>query len=245
MALREEGVFARMVMEHDLREITQNPDAKLDEDQGHLIQEMVDRTSKPGPQNVFLWGYSGTGKTLFVCEALKIKLSKVRRLVKEGKKVRVIVTVYNSSVTDGTKERFQSSSSLMADMRGKYLMNVAGDEFVDFVPFKVLLQDLVGDFLTDSEKLANVKFDKNTDFKAIREGLARIRASNTKEGRGRHDEFQRNEIEQPVKQRVSDIIQSLSTTNDYTGLQFNCFKAYRFLHKFASIFFVISLPPLD
>ena len=34
MALREEGVFARMVMEHDLRELTRNPDAKLDKDQG-------------------------------------------------------------------------------------------------------------------------------------------------------------------------------------------------------------------
>ena len=33
MALRQEGIFARMVMEHDLREITRNPEAKLDADQ--------------------------------------------------------------------------------------------------------------------------------------------------------------------------------------------------------------------
>ena len=179
---------------------------------------MVDRTAKPGPQNVFLWGYSGTGKTLFVCEALKIKLSKVRRLLKEGEKVRVIVTVYNSAITDGTQdERFDTSSSLMADMKEKYLLNVAGEDFVDFVPFKALLQNFVGDFLADSEKLANVKFDKNTDYKAIREALERIRASNTREGREEQDEFKRNEIEKPVKQRVSDIIQSLSSTNDYTG----------------------------
>ena len=62
MALRQEGVFARMVMEHDLREITRNPEARLDADQGQLIQDMVDRNSMESLQNVFLWGYSGTGK---------------------------------------------------------------------------------------------------------------------------------------------------------------------------------------
>ena len=108
MALRGEGVFARMVMEHDLREIIQNPDAKLDQDQSWLVQEMADRTSKPGPQNVFLTGYSGTGKTIFVCEALKMKLIKARRFIKEGKKASVIVTVYNYTISDGT-ERFDTS----------------------------------------------------------------------------------------------------------------------------------------
>ena len=42
MVLRREGVFARMVIEHDLREITGNPDARLDEEQGAVIQEIVD-----------------------------------------------------------------------------------------------------------------------------------------------------------------------------------------------------------
>ena len=82
MVLRREGVFARMVIEHDLREITGNPDAKLDEEQGAVIQEIVnfnhnyselstderlltkgtedtsaDSQSSKGPANLFLWGY--------------------------------------------------------------------------------------------------------------------------------------------------------------------------------------------
>ena len=35
-------VFAKMVMEHDLREITANPDEKIDEDQGVLIENIVE-----------------------------------------------------------------------------------------------------------------------------------------------------------------------------------------------------------
>ena len=125
MALRQEGIFAKMVMEHDLREITRNPEAKLDADQANLIQSMADTA----PQNVFLYGYSGSGKTLFVCEALKIKLSRVRKLHKEGKKVKVIVTVLNNDmVFKGKMVKSETSgSSLMNDLKGimffKYLTN--------------------------------------------------------------------------------------------------------------------------
>ena len=121
MALRQEGIFARMVMEHDLREITRNPEAKLDADQAQLIQSMADTA----PQNVFLYGYSGSGKTLFLCEALKIKLSKIRRLHKEGKKVRVIVTVLNNDMVFKGKmaESETSGSSLLNDLKGKKSFN--------------------------------------------------------------------------------------------------------------------------
>ena len=82
MVLRREGVFARMVIEHDLREITGNPDAKLDDEQGAVIQKIVnfnhnssgvstdewlltkgtedtsaDSQSSMGAANLFLWGY--------------------------------------------------------------------------------------------------------------------------------------------------------------------------------------------
>ena len=77
------------------------------------------------PQNVFLWGYSGTGKTLFLCEALKIKLSKIRKLKKEGKKVKVIVTVLNNDMVFKGKmaESETSGSSLMNDLKGKVIYN--------------------------------------------------------------------------------------------------------------------------
>ena len=74
MVLRREGVFARMVIEHDLREITGNPDAALDEEQGAVIQKIVNfnqdsselstdastlsvSPSPKGGTNLFLWGY--------------------------------------------------------------------------------------------------------------------------------------------------------------------------------------------
>ena len=81
--------------------------------QAQLIQSIADTA----PQNVFLWGYSGTGKTLFLCEALKIKLSKLRRLRKEGKKVSVVVTVFNPNMIE-SKFSDSSGSSLIRDLKG-------------------------------------------------------------------------------------------------------------------------------
>ena len=66
--------------------------------------------------NVFLWGSSGTGKTLLAMETLKIKLSRLRAERKEQKKIRVIVTEYSDRV----------DSSLLANIREKHLANVEG-----------------------------------------------------------------------------------------------------------------------
>jgi len=94
MALRREGIFACMVMEHDLKLITGNPRAKLDEDQSSLIENIVEFEKGPGPRNIFIMGYTGTGKTLFITEALKIKLNKMRKMIKEGKKANIIITTF-------------------------------------------------------------------------------------------------------------------------------------------------------
>ena len=111
----------------------------------------------PGPQNLFLWGYSGSGKTLFLCEALKIKLNKIRKLQKEGKNVRVIVTVFNSNITTYTfMPDTDPSGSLMQDMRHKYLRNITDEPFIDFIHFKVLLENhAVGEYLYERDKLGH------------------------------------------------------------------------------------------
>jgi hypothetical protein len=53
MALRREGVFVTMVMEHDLRLITGNPDANLDEDQISLIERIVEFDKEPNEHPLY------------------------------------------------------------------------------------------------------------------------------------------------------------------------------------------------
>ena len=84
--LRAAGVYSTLVLREDLAQITESRHVHLDEGQ----EELIRRIAKEEPKNVFLWGSSGTGKTLMLCEALKIKISQLRR---RGKKdVRVFVT---------------------------------------------------------------------------------------------------------------------------------------------------------
>ena len=84
--LRAAGVYSTLVLREDLAQITESRHVHLDEGQ----EELIRRIAEEEPKNVFLWGSSGTGKTLMLCEALKIKISQLRR---SGKKdVRVFVT---------------------------------------------------------------------------------------------------------------------------------------------------------
>ena len=53
MALRREAVFARMVMDHDIREVTKNVSAKASDKQVDLIQKMfMIMSSYPAPQDL-------------------------------------------------------------------------------------------------------------------------------------------------------------------------------------------------
>ena len=64
---------------------------------------------------LFVWGSAGTGKTLILMEALKIKLSK---LLSSDRKVRVLATTFSDntelrkSFKDKYLGRFSSNSSL-------------------------------------------------------------------------------------------------------------------------------------
>ena len=59
--------------------------------------------------NVFLYGSSGTGKTILGAEIVKIKLS---QMIESKRDVRVIVTKYNASQSQ--------SDLLMQNLRTKY-----------------------------------------------------------------------------------------------------------------------------
>ena len=64
-----------------------------------------------------MWGSSGTGKTLILMEALKIKLSKLLRL---GKRVRILATTYEERYTELQKKYVE-----------KYLVNMKDVEEMD------------------------------------------------------------------------------------------------------------------
>ena len=58
---------------------------------------------------LFVYGSAGTGKTLILCEALKIKLS---QLLSQGRRVRILATGF----TDYT------NTELLNNFRNKYLV---------------------------------------------------------------------------------------------------------------------------
>ena len=58
---------------------------------------------------LFVYGSAGTGKTLILCEALKIKLS---QLLSQGRRVRILVTA------------FHDETELLNNFRTKYLVNM-------------------------------------------------------------------------------------------------------------------------
>ena len=58
-----------------------------------------------------MYGSAGTGKTLILCEALKIKLS---QLLSQGRRVRILATGFNDVLT----------TELLNNFRTKYLVNM-------------------------------------------------------------------------------------------------------------------------
>ena len=65
-----------------------------------------------------MYGSAGTGKTLILCEALKIKLS---QLLSQGRRVRILATTFDDSNTTELRNNF----------RTKYLVNIKNIEVMD------------------------------------------------------------------------------------------------------------------
>merc|ERR1719367_1773213 len=87
--LRAAGIYSTLILREDLAQITESRHVRLDEGQ----KDLIERIAEEKPKSLFLWGSSGTGKSLMLAEALKMKISQLKR---EGKQdVRVIVTADN------------------------------------------------------------------------------------------------------------------------------------------------------
>ena len=65
-----------------------------------------------------MYGSAGTGKTLILCEALKIKLS---QLLSQGRRVRILATTFFDGLTTELRNNFRS----------KYLVNMKDIEVMD------------------------------------------------------------------------------------------------------------------
>ena len=65
---------------------------------------------------LFVYGSAGTGKTLILCEALKIKLS---QLLSQGRRVRILATTFDHLTTE-----------LLNNFRTKYFVNMKTIEVV-------------------------------------------------------------------------------------------------------------------
>ena len=75
LALRASPIFSLMLLEHDVRKISNKSDAKLDPAQ----REIVRKISNNDIHHCFLAGSSGTGKTLLAAEFVKNKAAKILR----------------------------------------------------------------------------------------------------------------------------------------------------------------------
>ena len=112
-----------MILSKYRADITEDRCIGLDATQKKIIEKVVDIPTK----NIFLWGSSGTGKTIVLTEILKIKISHYK---KTNIRLNVFVTSYMAT----------SSSQLMQDFKEKYLAYLPTKCQVRFVPFNLLCQ---------------------------------------------------------------------------------------------------------
>ena len=76
-----------------------------------------------------MWGSAGTGKTLILMEALKIKLSKLLRL---GKRVSILATTYYNEYTELQKKYVEKYLVNMKNVEVMYLENLCDDLNIEY-----------------------------------------------------------------------------------------------------------------
>ena len=110
-------------MSQDQAEITEDRYVILDPVQKQIIQQ----SALQMPKNVFLWGSTGTGKTLILTQLLAMKISEY---TKRGLKLKVFVSSYMSGIKD---------SMLMNEFKNRYLKHLTSlNDMVQFIPFEQL-----------------------------------------------------------------------------------------------------------
>ena len=126
--LRSSGIYTLMILSKDKADITENKCVGLDATQKQIIKKV----SKNQPRNIFLWGSSGTGKTIMLTEILKMKISHYKR---QRLKMKIFITSYMAN----------SESQLIQDFKEKYLAYLPSECVVHFVPFNALCQGKLRD----------------------------------------------------------------------------------------------------
>ena len=144
--LRAAGIYSTLILREELAQITESRHVRLDVGQENLIK----RIAEEKPKNVFFWGYSGTGKTLMLAEALRMKISQFKR--DDKKDVRVIVTTMNGN------------DPLMRDLSKKYLPDI---DKASFMTIQQLTSEL------------NIKYDEGHPRVLIDKILSSLSAENS------------------------------------------------------------------
>ena len=119
--LRLSGIYTFMILSKDRADITEDRCMTLDSTQKQIIETVVEAQ----PKNLFLWGSSGTGKTIILAEVLRMKMSYYKN---KSIKVNVFVTSYMAA----------SGSQLIKDFKEKYLVYMPSESQVRFIPFNLL-----------------------------------------------------------------------------------------------------------
>ena len=98
---RSAGIYSFMLLGEDRAKLTGGKCYVLDAGQGNVLKTV----SESDIRNVLLWGSSGTGKTLLLCEVLKIQVSKLKR---KGKKVKIFATTwsYADHLTEKLRDQY-------------------------------------------------------------------------------------------------------------------------------------------
>ena len=120
--LRAAGIYTVLIMSQDRAELTEGKYVVLDDKQ----REIVERMANEQPQNLILWGSSGTGKTILLTQALGIKASHFKR---QNIETKIIVSSFGNVGIQPKK--------LMEDLENKYLGHLKLEK-KDLVLFKEL-----------------------------------------------------------------------------------------------------------
>ena len=155
MALRVRGVFSQMLVNHDLRQISGNPMAKLSQGQAQILKDAQNKSIK----HFILTGNKGSGKTILAAEIAKIKIAQLEcQSQKRPKKSKLLIRLHchmtkYSSVTRSSELAYAYTNKHFSgyDLNEGAVQNIAlsgGCKFVQEVTRNGLLKWIM-DTLSD------------------------------------------------------------------------------------------------
>ena len=92
-----------------------------------IQKQIVQQFAEEQPKNAFLWGSSGNGKSLLLCQFLSMKISHYRNM---GMKLRVTVCSFGSP----------KNGMLMKKFKENYLVHLSTSEDIIFLDIEDLCQ---------------------------------------------------------------------------------------------------------